>query len=306
MKIYDLIIIGSGPAGITAGIYGARKKLKTLMITRDFLGQLGWAFTIENYPGFEQIKGQELVQRFRKQIKGLDIETKQGQDVTCILKKKDKIFDVKTSDDKHYFSRAVIVATGRDPRPLEVSGEKEFLGRGLAYCVTCDGVLFQGKDVAVIGGGNSGFEASLELSKYCKKIYILHHRAKPKADELAQERVRKNKKIQVILNAKTKEIKGKDFVESIIYQDLESKNKKQIAVQGVFIQIGYIPATSFVKGLVDFNKWDEIKINPKTCATKTPGLFAAGDVTDISVKQIITAAAEGCKASLSVYKYLQS
>ena len=315
MKLYDLIIIGGGPAGITAGIYAARKKLKTLLLCQDFIGQTGKAFLIENYPGFKEIRGVELAQKFEKHLKkfsayngsakGRDIEIKKGIGVIQIIKKRDKNFKIQTSQDKDFLARTVIVATGRDPRPLEVSGEKEFLGKGVAYCVTCDAPLFRDKIVAVIGGGNSGFEASLELSKYCKKIYILHHRAKPKADELAQERVKKNKKIQVILNAKTKQIKGKNFVESIIYQDLETKNKKELTVQGVFIQIGYVPATSFVKALVDFNKWDEIKINPKTCATKTPGLFAAGDVTDIHIKQIITAAAEGCKAALSAYKYLQ-
>jgi len=310
MKLYDLIIIGAGPAGITAGIYGARKKLKTLLLCRDFTGQVGKAFFIENYPGFKEIRGADLAEKFEKHLRKFSgpggIEIKKEEGVNKIFQQKDKFFKVATEKDKHYIAKAVIIATGRDPRPLEVSGEKEFLGKGVAYCVTCDAPLFRDKIVAVIGGGNSGFEAALELSKYCKKIYILHHRAKPKADELVQERVKKNKKIQVILNAETKKIKGKNFVESIIYQDLESKHKKEIVVQGVFIQIGYIPATSFVKGLVDFNKWDEIKINPKTCATKTPGLFAAGDVTDISVKQIITAAAEGCKAALSAHKYLQN
>lgn len=304
--MYDLIIIGSGPAGITAGIYAARKKLKILMITRDFLGQVGWAFTIENYPGFEKIRGQELAQRFEKQVKRFDnIEVKQGQDATRILKKEDGVFNVKTSDDKDYSTRAVIVATGRDPRPLEVPGEKEFLGKGVGYCVTCDGPIFQDKTVAVIGGGNSGFDASLELAKYCSKIYILEFGDKPLADESTQEKAGKNQKIHIILNAETKKIKGDKFVNSLIYKNRKTNEQKELKVEGIFIQIGYVPATGFVKDLVEFNKKDEIKIDPITCATKTPGLFAAGDVTSMPVKQVITSAAEGAKAALSAYQYLQ-
>lgn len=303
--IYDLIIIGAGPAGITAGIYAARKKLNTLLLTKDFIGQVGKAFLIENYLGFEQIRGVALAEKFKNHLNKFEIEIKQGEGVIQILQKSDKSFEVKASKGKSFFSKTVVIATGRDPRPLEVLGEKEFLGRGVGYCVICDGPIFQDKTVAVIGGGNSGFEAALELSKYCKKVYILHHRAEAKADELSQERVRKNQKIKVLLNASIKEINGKSFVESIIYEDLEAKKKKTLKVQGVFIQIGYIPATSFVKDLVDFNKWDEIKINPKTCQTKTSGLFAAGDVTDIPIKQIITSASQGVIAALSVHKYLQ-
>ena len=303
--MYDLIIIGAGPAGITAGIYAARKKLNTLLLTKDFIGQVGKAFLIENYLGFEQVRGVELAQRFENQLKKFEIEIIKGQGATQILQKSDKSFEVKASKDKSFFSKTVVIETGRDHRPLEVSGEKEFLGKGVGYCTTCDAPLFRDKIVAVIGGGNSGFEAALELSKYCKKVYILHYRNKPKADELAQERVKKNKKIEVLLNANIKEINGKSFVESIIYEDLEAKKKKTLKVQGVFIQIGYIPATSFVKDLVDFNKWDEIKINPKTCETKTAGLFAAGDVTDIPIKQIITSASQGAIAALSAHKYIQ-
>ena len=305
MKLYDLIIIGGGPAGITAGIYAARKKLKTLVLCQDFIGQAGKAILVENYTGTQSITGQDLMQKFEKHLKQFQIEIEKGVKVVRIIKKQNANFNIKTLNNKVFSCKAVIVATGRDPRPLEVSGEKEFLGKGVAYCTVCDAPLFQGKVVAVIGGGNSGFTSALELSKYCKQVYILHYKEKPKADEILQQRVKKIKKIKVLLNADTKEIKGNDFVQSIIYKDLKTNKKKQLAVQGVFIQIGYVPATSFVKGLVNFNKWDEIKINPKTCATKTPGLFAAGDVTGISIKQIITAAAQGCISTLSVYRYLE-
>lgn len=301
--MYDLIIIGGGPAGITAGIYAVRKKLETLLITLDFIGQVGKSFLIENYPGFKEIKGSELAGKLREHIKGFDIELKEGEKVSKIEKKKD-IFVVKTSQ-KEYKSRTVIVATGRDPRPLEVQGEKKFLGKGVSYCVTCDGPLFSGKTVAVIGGGNSGFEAALELGGYCKRVYILERGSTIVADEVLQEKVTKSKNVEVLLNTDTKEIKGEEFVKSLIYQNLKEKKKKEIKVEGVFVQVGYIPATGYVKNLVDFNDQDEIKIDPHTNRTRTQGLFAAGDVTDIKIKQIITAAGEGAKAALSAYKYLQ-
>jgi len=303
--MYDLIIIGGGPAGITAGIYAARKKLNTLLISRDFIGQVGKAFLIENYPGLEDIRGVDLAGRFRKHLEKFKLDIKEGEEVSKVSKRKEGGFEVKTSRNKIFLARAVIVAAGRDPRPLEVPGEKEFLGRGVSYCTTCDAPLFRGKKVVVIGGGNSGFEAALELSRYCSSVYILEYGSKPMADELTQEKVKKNKKIKILLNADTKEIKGENFVSSIIYQDRQTKEQKEIPTQGVFIQIGTIPATGFVKGLVDFNERDEIKIDPRTCATKTPGLFAAGDATDVLVKQIVVAASEGAKAALSAYKYLQ-
>jgi len=302
--MYDLIIIGGGPAGVTAGIYASRKKLKTLLLTVDFIGQTGKAFTIENYPGFKEIKGADLAQRLKEQIENHEIEIKEGEKVREV-RKEGSVFYVKTKDSE-YQARAVVVATGRDPRPLEVPGEKEFLGKGISYCVTCDGPLFQDKTVAVIGGGNSGFGAGLELAEYCKKVYILERAKTLMADELLQERAQKKENIEIILNAETKEIKGNKFVSSLIYKNRESGHGKELVVEGIFIEIGYIPATGFVKGLVDFNKKDEIKIAPVTCETKTPGLFAAGDVTDIPVKQIITSAAEGCKAALSVYSYLKN
>lgn len=691
----DLIIIGGGPAGITAGIYAARKKLNTLLITKDFIGQVGWAFFIENYPGFDGILGQELMAKFKKHLEKFEIDINEGEEVMKIEKEND-VFKILTSQKDRYLAKTVVIASGRDPRPLEVAGEKEFLGHGISYCTTClppgeeivannslakieelgiaqkvltvdgsfqnikqivgrdyngeiikiktkfftepvkltanhpvlttrierdyyrkilrinkprwkragllteedallypvisktkdvkkirfseilgvevqngkaknnqethtshripdeipinekflrlagyylsegcitrhginiyfnkkenkfindvknlfeevfslkvysktvggvtrvsifsklvkdlflvlfgkyapnkkiphwmlflpkekqkeiikgfyrgdgclrakdfcivttsrtlsyqlrdillrfniipgiekrekeklnktlgeigrrkirfnydkyhiriggpslekmseilgvhhpridtrkqickhawikdsylylpireikrenykgkvynllvdesntyvaknfivhncDAPLFRNKNVAVIGGGNSGFEAALELTKYCPKIYILERGSKPRADEINQERAKKTAKIEVLLNAELKEIRGKNFVNSITYKDLKSKKLKELKAEGVFVQIGLIPATGFVKGLVDFNKKDEIKIDPKTCATKTPGLFAAGDVTDVPIKQIIVAAAEGAKASLSAYEYL--
>jgi len=303
--MYDLIIIGGGPAGITAGIYAARKKINTLLISKDFLGQTGKASSVENYTGFERVSGIELMEKFRKHLEKFEIDINQNEEVKEVKKTNDG-FQVTTSPKDKYQTKSVIITSGRDPRPLDVPGEKELIGKGVSYCVICDGPLFQGKTVAVIGGGNAGFETALELAKYCPKIYILEFGAKVKADEVNQEKARTTGKIKVIISAKVKEIKGKELVNGLTYDDLTTKETKELQVEGVFIEVGSVPATGFLKDLVEFNERDEIKVNPKTCETKTPGLFAAGDVTDVQYKQIIIAASEGAKAALSDYEYLQS
>lgn len=301
--MYDLIIIGGGPAGIAAGIYGARKKLKTLLLSKDFFGQVGKSFLVENYPGFKKISGQDLMRKFRDHLKKFEIEIKE-KGVREVQKSKDG-FIIDIENKESFTAKAVIIASGRDPRPLEIPREKTFIGKGISYCPTCDLPFFEKKDIAIIGGGNSGFETAIEAVKYCPKIYILEAGEKLLADETLQERARKAKKIEVILNAKVKKILGQNWLEGLIYQDLKEKKDKELKIKGVFIQIGYVPTTSFVKDLVDFNERDEIIIEPKTCQTKTPGLFAAGDVTDVKYKQIVIAAGEGTKAALSAYEYVQ-
>jgi len=302
--IYDLIIVGGGPAGISAGIYAARQRLKTLLLTKDFGGQMARkSVNIENYPGFEEISGFELIQKFEKHLKKQEIGIERN--TVRKIEKTGRIFLVLTSDKKEFQSRAVIVASGADPRPLEVPGEKEFIGKGVSYCVACDGPLFADKMVAVAGGGNAGFEAAASLSNYVKKVYLLEAGPEIKADEENQKLIEKTGKVEVITNAVLKKIDGKDFVDSVIYQDRKSKQLKTLKVQGLFIEIGSQPATSFVKGLVDFNKQDEIVVNAKTGETKIPGLFSAGDADDVPYKQIIIAAGEGAKAAISASIYLQ-
>jgi len=302
---YDLIIIGGGPAGITAGIYAARQKLNTLLITKSFGGQVARkAVAIENYPGFEEISGMELIQRFEKHLRKQKIAIE--RDSVTGIKKIGSDFYIITGSRQKFVAKAVIVTSGADPRPLEVPGEKKFIGRGVSYCSICDGPLFSNKTVAVIGGGNAGFETAIFLSKFAKKIYILEYASKVGADETNQERVKKTRKTEVITSAVLKQIKGKEFVDSIICQNRKTKKLNTLKVEGVFVEIGSQPATSFVKGLVDFNEKDEIKINLKNNQTKTPGLFAAGDVTDVKDKQIIIAAGEGAKAALSIYNYLKN
>lgn len=304
MTNYDLIIIGGGPAGITAGIYAARQRLNALLITKNFGGQIGKkAVAIENYPGFESISGLDLIGKFEKHLKKRKINIK--LDSVVKVGKTGKFFSILTDSRQKFRSKAVIIASGADPRPLEVPGEKEFIGKGVSYCVACDGPLYGGKEVAVIGGGNSGFEGAISLSNYVKKIYILERGPEVLADETNQELAQKTGKVEIVTNAVVQKIRGRNFVNSLVYRDQKSKKLNNLDVEGIFIEIGYQPATSFVKSLVDFNEKDEIIVDRHTGETKTPGLFAAGDVGDLPFKQIVIAAGEGAKAAMAASSYLQ-
>jgi len=286
---------------MTAGIYASRQKLNVLMVTKSFGGQMAEkAVSIENYPGFQEISGKELIANFEKHLRKQEINIE--NDSVVEIKKEKEIFLILTEGRKQFQARAVLITSGTDPRRLEVLGEKELIGKGVSYCVTCDGPLFKGKDIAVIGGGNAGFEAAIFMTGYAKKVYLLEAGSDVKADLINQEKAR-DLRIEVIINAKLKEIQGDNFVESLSYQDKEGTIKK-LKAGGVFIEIGYMPATSFIKGLVDFNEKDEIIVDPRTNETKTPGLFAAGDVTDIRYKQIVIAAGDGAKAALAIYGFL--
>jgi len=304
---YDVIIIGGGPGGITAAIYTVRQRMKTLIITKEYGGQMSKKATeVCNYPGFPKIAGTELIQKFVEHLGSCEqgfIETK-FTEIQKIEKPADN-FTVITTEGEKIEARSVIIATGSDPRPLEVPGEKEFIGKGISYCVTCDGPVFKNKNIAVIGGGNAGFEAALFMLNYASKIYILEYGPAPKADLENQEQAKKSGKIEIITNAKVKEVKGEKFVKSLVYEDMIGKKEKNIDVQGIFVEIGHQPATALARGLVDFNERDEIKVEFETFQTKTPGLFAVGDVNVGKYKQIVTAAGEGCKAALAAYECIK-
>ncbi len=322
-RLYDLVIIGGGPAGITAGIYAARKKLRILLLTKDFLGQVAKTSEVDNWPGTPGVSGMKLMKSFEKHLKKFaplspiegkgdfseqDLYILEGEVVFKVQRnrKRKGQFLVKTASNKQFSARAIIAAPGRDPRHLNIPGEKKFTGRGISYCPTCDAPFFKDKHVAVVGGGNSGFESALDLAKYAAKIFIFERGARVIADEILQERVKKQKHIEIHLNKEMKEIVGNGNVQALIYQDLVNKKTFQVPLNGVFIEIGSIPAAGFLKGLVDFNKKNEIKIDPATCATSVKGIFAAGDVNDNPHKQIVTAVGDGCRAALAAYDYLQN
>ena len=299
----DLIIIGGGPAGIAAGIYAGRQKLNTLLVTKEWGGQIGKkTIPIENYPGFENITGKELIDKLKNHLFKFNIKVELAE-VTKI-EKKENFFFISTKEGKTFSSIAVIVASGADPRPLKIKGEKEFSGKGVSYCALCDGFFFKGKKVAVIGAGNAGLETAIYLSKIAKNIYILEFSDKIAADQTNQESIKKLKNIEIILNAAVKKIEGENFVNSLTYFDKKEEKEKKLKTDGVFVQIGNLPATAFLGNLVDFTERGEIIIDPKTCQAKTEGLFAAGDVTNVQPKQIIVAAGEGTKAFINAFRYI--
>lgn len=303
--LYDVAIIGGAGAGMTAAIYSARKKLNAVLIAKQVGGQCLLTNSIENYPGFEKISGIELIDKMRKQVEKYEVPIEEGKEVESI-EKKDGPFLIKLKDGESIETRAIIIATGENPRRLGIPGEKEFEGKGVVFCSVCDAPLFAGKDVVVAGGGNSGLNTALDLLNYANNIYVLGGRPKIMGDEILQERLIKSGKVKFFTDARITEIKGGAFVEKIIYNDKKTGEEKEISAQGIFVSAGWLPATSFLDGFLDLNNKGEIIINPKTNETSVGGVFAAGDCTDTKYKQIIIAAGEGAKAALSAYNYLSS
>jgi len=308
--MHDVIIVGGGAAAMSAAIYSARKKLSTLIITDEFGGQTSLQPEICNYPGFLEKDGYVLMKNMRKQTDDLGVEIKETADGIQEVSFRDdhgkEIFTLKDKNGNIYEGRSVIIASGKKPRKLGVPGEDEFYNKGVTYCATCDAPLFGGKTVAVVGGGNTGLDSALLLSKYADKVYVLESSDKIKGDQVTQDKLKESGLTEFLINAEMKEIKGKKFVNAIVYKDKTSGEERELAVDGVFIAIGMIPNSDFLKGVCDLNQWGEVVISPRTNATSHVGVFAAGDITDVSEKQTIIAAGEGAKAALQCYKWLNS
>ena len=300
--MYDTIMIGGGPAGLTAAMYTCRKKMKTLVITMDIGGQTNLAAHIENYPGVDTQHGHNLMKNIEKQAKKFGAKIRFGK-VEKVKKENDN-FIIEMSDNKKLKSKTVILAYGKMPRSLGIPGENEFLGRGVSKCITCDLPLYKNIVVAVLGGGNSAIEGALDLATVAKKVYLIHRNDKFKADEFSVDLAKKEKAIEIVLNTEVKEIKGNKKVDSLIVEDVKTKKKKILSLDGVFIEVGYVVDNSMVKDLLKVNDQNEIVVNNK-CQTSCKGAFAAGDVTSIQFKQTIIAAGEGTKAALSAHSYLR-
>ena len=296
-RVYDLIIVGAGPAGITAAVYSARKKMDFSVLTTNVGGQVILSSKIENYTGFQYITGDELGAKFQEHLKKYKFDFKMEEAEK--VEREGNLLRA-TSKVGTYLCKTAIIATGRKPRELKVLGETEFKNRGVTYCATCDGPLFEGLDVAVVGGGNSALEAVLQLIKIAKSVYLLHRGSQFGADTVLVEKVEASDKVKILLNAQVKEIVGDKLVNGIRVQ--RDGEERLLPVQGVFVEIGAVPNSDIV-GFVEKNRAGEIIVNCK-CETSVPGLFAAGDVTNVPQKQIVVAAGEGCKAALSAFAYL--
>ena len=303
-KMYDLIIIGAGPAGMTAGVYAARKKLKTLIISKDIGGQAAWSSDIENYLGFSMITGPELVKKFEDHLEEFneDVELRVVVSGVKRVSKSGKHFKVTMGDNSAETAKAVIIAGGKIPRKLGVEGEDKFLNRGVTYCAWCDGPLFKGKDVAIIGGGNSALDAALNVSKLVNQIYIINITPELTGDPVMIEKVTDMPQIRIMNSCEVVAIQGDKLVQTVRIKTKDGL-QKDLPVTGVFIEVGSIPATDYLKDLVKLNKAGEILIDENN-STSTPGLFAAGDITNVIEKQIITAAGEGAKAAIQASIYL--
>lgn len=311
--IYDVIIIGGGPAGVAAGVYTARKKLKTLFITDSFGGQSIVSDDIQNWIGDPHISGLDLAKKLESHIRSypdmVEIKTPEKvikiSTITCTDPGRACDFEVETDHSNKYQAKAIILATGARRRKLGVLGEEQFNGKGVAYCSTCDAPLFPGKKVAVVGGGNAGLEAVQDLIPYASEIYLFNNSDKIKGDPSTFEEIKKSDKfMNLILNAEILEVSGDKLVSGLKYRDKETKDEKTVALDGVFVEIGSIPNSEIVKDLVELDQWGQVIIDPRHASTSHPGIFAAGDITNDPYKQNNISAGDAVKAALAAYNYL--
>ncbi|MHA1813496.1 MAG: thioredoxin-disulfide reductase [Candidatus Thorarchaeota archaeon] len=299
---WDLVIIGGGPAGMTAAIYSARYGLKTLLLESAVLG--GAQATspgIENYPGFTFISGMDLADRMKEQVKKAGATIKEIAEVSSVKKSK-KGFDVETRRGT-FHAKAIVFATGGGHRKLKVPGEEEFTGRGVSYCATCDGPLFREKTVAVVGGGNTAVTEALYLAELTGKTYLIHRRDELRAEKALQNQIFESS-VEILWDTIVKEIRGEQVVKSLLLENVKTKEQRELEVDGVFIALGVEPLSQLAKDLgVETNDYGEIKVD-KAQRTNIPGVYAAGDVTD-TMKQIVVAAAGGAIAADSAYKFIR-
>ena len=300
--MYDLMIIGGGPAGLTAAVYAARKQLKTLLMSIDIGGQVNNTWGVENYMGYQFIEGPELMDKFQEQVKRFPIEQKIGTRVARLKKIKGGFQAISEEGDK-YQAKTVIYAAGKTPRKLGVPGEDSFIGKGVTYCAICDGPIFSGQRVAVIGGGNSALEAALDMVKIAEHVYLVSLTPLT-GDAVLIDKLSPAKNLTIYTEYQTEKIEGDKMVSRIQIKELKSGQSRQLKVTGVFIEIGLVPNSGLVKRLVRLNERGEVVINC-TSETDVPGFYAAGDVTDVPEKQIVIAAGEGAKAALQAHRYLQ-
>jgi alkyl hydroperoxide reductase subunit F len=303
---YDLIIIGGGPAGVSGAVYAARKRLKTLLIAQEFGGQSAVSTDIQNWIGTPHISGIDFAKIFKTHVeeyKGEFLEIKEGAWVTDLKKNTDGTFEVATSTEP-YTAHSVLVATGSGRRKLDVKGAVEFENKGITYCASCDGPLFANMDVAVIGGGNAGFDSAAQLLAYCKSVTLIHRSDNFKADEITIKKVEENPKAKILKNMDILEIKGEQFVTSIVVQDKNTKVITELPVSGIFVEIGQIPNTDFVKNIIKLDEVGKIPVDHMNMRTYTEGIWCAGDASNGLYHQNNIAAGDAVKALEDIYIWL--
>lgn len=306
--MYDLIIIGGGPAGVSAGVYAARKRLKTLLIAYEWGGQSTVSDGIQNWIGTINIPGTELAEALHAHLdayKSDVVETREHELVTKVEKSGDG-FKVMTDTGGTYETKTVLVTSGSRRRKLEVPGAEQFENKGITYCASCDGPLFAGKDLVVIGGGNAGFETAAQLLAYAKSVTLLQRGADYRADPVTVQKVLANPKMKGITNTEIVEIKGDKFVTGVVYKDLSNNQNSEIPCGGVFVEIGLVPATDYVKDIVELNKYNQVVTNPRTQASNTVGIWAAGDCTDSLYHQNNIAAGDAVRALEDIYVHIHA
>lgn len=299
--MYDLIIVGGGPAGLTAGIYAQRARLKVVLLERELIGgQIALSDVIENYPGFPSISGMDLMAKFEEHARGLDLEIKMEGVLSITTDGEVKV--VKTTEGE-YRTKAVIVATGAKPRPLGVPGEKEFTGKGVSYCATCDGPFFRNRTIVVIGGGDTAVKEAVYLAKIADKVYLVHRRDQLRAEKILQEKAINSEKIEILWSHVLLEITGEGGVDHAIVKNLKTEEEITLDVHGAFIFVGINPTTDFV----DVEKDDQrfIIANPKM-ETSVPGIFVAGDCRNTPLLQVATAVGDGATAAFIAEDYIDN
>ena len=307
-KIYDLIIIGGGPAGCSAAVYASRKRMNTLLILKEWGGQSTVSEDIQNWIGTPHISGMDLAKSFKSHVmeyKSDVLDILEGN-LVLNIEKSDNIINVITdkSDNPNYQGKSLLIATGSNRRKLDISGADEFEHKGLTYCASCDGPLFSGQDVVVIGGGNAGFESAAQLVAYCNKVYLLNRGDMLRADEITVEKMKAKSNFELIMNAIPKEVLGDKFVNGLIYTDNKEKTDKTLNINGIFIEIGQIPATNFAKNICEIDEFGRVKIDPWTQKTNTAGIWAAGDCTNILYHQNNIASGDAVRAIEDIYQYI--
>ncbi len=301
--MFDTIVIGAGPTGMTAAIYAARRMMKTLVISKNIGGQVIWASEIKNYPAIDVITGVDLINKMKQQIKDLGVEIKISE-IKSISKNSDGSFSVETEKDT-FLTKTIIIAMGLAPRQLGLDKENQLTGRGISYCATCDGPLFRNKNVAVIGGGNSALDAAEVMSKIASQVYLICNQEKLKAFESLVSEVKSKNNVEIILSSEVVEIVGENKLEKIKIIDNISQKLRELNIDGLFIEIGHEPKTEVLAGLVVRDNFGQV-IADLNAKTNCEGIFAAGDVTQSEFKQIIIGCGQGATAALSAYKYLQT